>query len=279
MKKVSLKNLSITKIKSSIENNRWAIGAVLIGTIVGFTSVYLCTHLHLIIFGFNIAYIVSPLIAGFTETIIAKRKHGHSTGAISAILVFITINIWGYAFPQDPITLNFLTLAGIGLAIQAAFPILINYIIFVFFLGSLTYVLGYLGKVFADVLDKVGRKPKSEDSAHEDGPMPLKTTVTSTIEVDGNKVAEYLGLVNGAALVGFKEQNGSNLDKVSKKMDKDPEKDLEKAIYRAVQNMDSEAAAMGADAVLEVQIEYINVGGIAGSGLMVNTIGNAVKFE
>ena len=72
--------------------------------------------------------------------------------------------------------------------------------------------------------------------------MPLKTTVTSTIEVDGNKVAEYLGLVNGAALVGFKEQNGSNLDKVSKKMDKDPEKDLEKAIYRAVQNMDSEGS-------------------------------------
>ena len=46
-------------------------------------------------------YITSPLMAGFVETIIARNKYGKSTGAISAILTFILINLWGWFFPWD----------------------------------------------------------------------------------------------------------------------------------------------------------------------------------
>ena len=62
---------SVTK---SIIEKRWAITAIVLGILVGFFSAYLCIYFHLIIFGFNIMYIVSPLAAGFVETVIAREK-------------------------------------------------------------------------------------------------------------------------------------------------------------------------------------------------------------
>ncbi len=121
---------------------RWAIAAIVIGFLVGFSSAVICVVFHLIIFGFNIMYILSPLSAGLVETIIARRKYGRSTGAISALLTFLVINIYGWFFPgwhypKAPVTLSFITLIAIVLTIDAAFPIFTRYVLIVVVLGSL----------------------------------------------------------------------------------------------------------------------------------------------
>ena len=44
-------------------------------------------------------YIVSPLLAGVVESYIAIKKYGKSTGAISALLTFLLINLYGWVLP------------------------------------------------------------------------------------------------------------------------------------------------------------------------------------
>ena len=86
-------------VKKFLIEKRWALFAILLGTILGFGSAIICIAWNLVIFGFNIMYIVSPLLAGFVETFIASRKYGRSTGAISALLTFFLINGYGWFGP------------------------------------------------------------------------------------------------------------------------------------------------------------------------------------
>ena len=57
-----------------LNRKRWALIAIIVGTVAGLGSALICIVWNLVIFGFNIMYIVSPLIAGFAETFIARRK-------------------------------------------------------------------------------------------------------------------------------------------------------------------------------------------------------------
>ncbi len=86
--------------------------------------------------------------AGFVETVIARRKYGKSTGAISAILTFIIINIYGWILlgiiTNNPAELSLITIIAIILTIQAAFPILMNYILFVVGLGIIKKLVAFL---------------------------------------------------------------------------------------------------------------------------------------
>jgi len=142
---------------SSLNNNswyvkRWALIAILIGTVAGLGSAVLCVVWNLVIFGFNIMYIISPLIAGFAETFIARRKYGKSTGAISALITFILINAYGWLapgwfYPKEPVSLSIITIIAIGLMIQAAFPILINYILFVVVVGIFIRMVALPAKI------------------------------------------------------------------------------------------------------------------------------------
>jgi len=133
---------------SELRSYRWAILAVLAGLAAGLASAAVSVKLELIIFGFNIMYIVSPLLAGFMESYVAGRKYGASTGALSAILVFFAVNIYGWLFPAEPIQWNVFTVGGLLLAFQAAFPTTVNFIL----AAAITYALGLLGKGLGDRL-------------------------------------------------------------------------------------------------------------------------------
>ena len=127
---------------------RWAVLAVLAGLAAGLTSAVVSVRFQLVIFGFNIMYIISPLLAGFVESYIAGRKYGASTGALSAILVFLSVNIYGWLFPTEPIQWNVFTVGGLLLAFQAAFPTTVNFIL----AAAIMYALGLLGKGMGDRL-------------------------------------------------------------------------------------------------------------------------------
>ncbi|MGB9937260.1 MAG: YbjQ family protein [Methanobacterium sp.] len=265
----------LLSIKNHLTKNRWGYTAIIIGTLLGFISAVLCVRLNLVIFGFNVMFIISPLIAGFSEAYIARKKHGKSTGAISALLIFIIINIYGWFFPKDPITLNLFTLGGIALTIQAAVPILVNYLLFVVFVGTITYVIGLLGNFLARITGKpvsVPEEPKSPDIPQ------MELLFTSVPLVEGKNIKKHFGTISAESIVKDDEEKSSLLDKIIPKKSNGLVYKLGKARNEALKNLEDMAKEMGANAVLNVTMNYESIGGLKGATMVVTVTGNAVLY-
>jgi len=284
MATAEVKNL-LASVKNFLIEKKWAFGAIFIGVLVGFLSAVICVRGNLVIFGFNIMFIVSPLIAGYVEAYVARRKYGKSTGAISALLIFIIINAYSWLFPKDPIVLNLFTLGGLALMIQAAFPILINYILFVVFLGTLTWVIGYLGNFLSRMTDKIIRRSPEDESnqakADQETVIPdfldtLEAPILTIPYVGKGKIVKHLGMVVGEAMVGEKGSKGISKIVSQDKLD---EMELKKAREGAIANLLEEAEKLGGNTVIEVLIEYNSVGGLSGSATLVTATGTAVVYE
>ncbi len=102
-------------------------------------------------------------------------------------------------------------------------------------------------------------------------------TTTSTIE--GRPVATYLGVVTGEVIVGaniFKDLFAGIRDIVGGRSGA-YESSLRDARETALKELADEARALGADAVLGIDIDY-EVLGQGGSMLMVSASGTAVKL-
>jgi len=102
--------------------------------------------------------------------------------------------------------------------------------------------------------------------------------VTTTPSVEGKAVREYLGVVAGEAILGaniFKDF-GAGIRDVIGGRSAGYEKDLKKARETALAEMQQAAEALGANAVLSVDIDYET---LKGSMLMVTASGTAVKVE
>lgn len=103
--------------------------------------------------------------------------------------------------------------------------------------------------------------------------------VTTTPTVEGRKVAQYLGIVTGEAIMGanlFKDLFASIRDIVGGRSAA-YEQELIRAKDMALQEMQERAAAKGADAVIGIDLDY-EVLGQNNSMLMVSASGTAVKL-
>jgi uncharacterized protein YbjQ (UPF0145 family) len=104
--------------------------------------------------------------------------------------------------------------------------------------------------------------------------------ITTTPNVEGKRIVEYYGVVTGEAIIG------ANIIKDVLAVVRDIvggrsaayEKELGKAREIAMQEMTERAVALGGNAIVGVDLDYETVGG-AGSMLMVNASGTAVKIE
>jgi uncharacterized protein YbjQ (UPF0145 family) len=274
----------ISRIKNYLINKRWGIVAILIGAAAGLISAFICVKGNIAIFGFNISFIISPLIAGYVETYVSQKKYGKTTGAISAILIFFLINIVAWVFPAEPITLNILTLGGLGLFVQAAFPIFINYLLFVVFLGTLTYVIGYLGTIISKATFKItGNEKYSEESLDDLGELEsidlekFNVIATTTSIIPGKKISENLGTIEGFHI--FKPHTK---DISKRKTDLENLKifhQMEFARKTALARIMEATNEKGANGVVDVEIDYTDIGGITGNEILVNISGTAIKFE
>lgn len=282
----------MASIKKSLVEKRWAYVAIFLGFLVGFLSAYLCIIWHLIIFGFNIMYIISPLIAGVVETVIARRKYGKSTGAISALLTFLLINIYGWFLPgtfvdptKEPASLSFITIIAIILTLQAAFPTLINYILIVIGLGIVKKFIGFLVYIPSLFIRKppkaiIKEKIVAEPSVFESFLEELSTPISSVSPIEGKKIKKYVGLVAGEAVAKEKEVEGrvSKLTKIIEPTLLD-DMHLGEARKIAISRMLEEAKSIGANDVIEVVINYVSMGGLQGSALIVTATGTAVIVQ
>jgi uncharacterized protein YbjQ (UPF0145 family) len=103
--------------------------------------------------------------------------------------------------------------------------------------------------------------------------------VTTTSMLDNAKVVKYIGLVSGEAILGaniFRDLFAGIRDIVGGRSAA-YESELRKAKEIAVQEMQQQAASLGANAVIGVDLDYETVGG--GTMLMVSASGTAVVIE
>jgi uncharacterized protein YbjQ (UPF0145 family) len=104
--------------------------------------------------------------------------------------------------------------------------------------------------------------------------------LTTTSVIDGKRIVTYHGLVSGEAILGaniFKDIFAGIRDIVGGRS-ATYEKELERAKNLAIQEMVDQAQAMGANAVLAIDLDYETVGQ-GGSMLMVSASGTAVTYS
>lgn len=104
--------------------------------------------------------------------------------------------------------------------------------------------------------------------------------ITTTHHLDGKEIEAYLGIVVGEAVMGanlFSDLFASIRDIVGGRSGS-YEDELTKARKIAFAELEAEARALGANAVLAVDIDY-QVVGSKGSMLMVSISGTAVRYR
>lgn len=106
--------------------------------------------------------------------------------------------------------------------------------------------------------------------------------VSTTPTLEGKKMVEYLGLVSGEAILGaniFKDIFAGIRDIVGGRSGA-YEQELRSAKQIALDEMVEQAQALGANAVVGVDLDYETIGvGSAGNMLMVSASGTAVVIE
>lgn len=104
--------------------------------------------------------------------------------------------------------------------------------------------------------------------------------LTTTNTVEGKRVVHYYGVVSGETIIGaniFRDFFASIRDIVGGRSSS-YEQVLREAKATALKELQDEAAALGANAVIGIDLDYETVGG-NGSMLMVTASGTAVYME
>ena len=104
--------------------------------------------------------------------------------------------------------------------------------------------------------------------------------VTTTPIIEGKRIIRYYGIVSGETIIGanvFRDFLAGIRDFVGGRSGA-YEEVLRQAKDAAIREMEEQAARLGANAVIGVDLDYETVGG-SGSMLMVTATGTAVTIE
>ena len=106
--------------------------------------------------------------------------------------------------------------------------------------------------------------------------------VLTTPSIEGKKIVSYLGMVSGEAIMGaniFRDFFAGIRDIVGGRSGA-YEEELRRAKEIAIEEMTEEARALGANAVIGVDLDYETISmGKGGNMLMVSASGTAVVYE
>ncbi|MBA3612552.1 MAG: heavy metal-binding domain-containing protein [Nitrospirales bacterium] len=104
--------------------------------------------------------------------------------------------------------------------------------------------------------------------------------LTTTHNVEGHQIKDYLGVVAGEAILGtnFFKDFFANIRDIVGGRSGAYEKELRRAREIAFQEIQEEALRVGANAIVGIDLDY-EVMGETGSMLMVSISGTAVRVE
>ncbi len=254
------------------------IFSVSMGIIVGLISVYIFVHFNLAIFGINLCIFISPLISGFVETFISKKLTNSTTGAISAIFLFVITNIIGWLFPTNPIQFNIFTFGGLLVMLQAAFPLAVNYILIGLFF-SIVYVFGFIGQKIASLF--------TQDI------ITLTTTEIQEFDVEEDvliltnqpdlPIKEYHGLIFVENIIEFDQKPKNEIIKYMGSTLEQKEL-LKQQDYIIAQNfilnsLKIKAKEVNANAVIDIEIDYTNYNLQIPPDVLITAYGTAVTLD
>ena len=264
--------------KKLIKDRFFLILSIFTGLLVGLLVTAICALCRLRIFGVNLDIFIAPVVAGFVETFVSNYTRNKSSGAISAIILFIFTNGIGWLFPSQPLTFNIFTVGGFLLMLQAAFPLMVNYLIIgVFFL--FTYLFGLLGGLFVYRFNKNEITPMQVSD--------IKDVDRLGVKVFNNRpdfpIKEYHGLVFAEDVVDFDEKNYAERLKYmgSSIQNKSLLKQQDYALARKyiLHNLEKEAIKLNANAIVELQIEYTNYNQQIPPDVIIAAYGTAVTID
>lgn len=253
--------------------------SIAVGTVLGLIVVMLCYRYHLYIFGVNICIFVAPIVAGFVETYMSKYLVNRSSGAISSIILFVATNGIGWLFPQQPLTFNIFTVGGFLLMLQAAFPLLINYLLIgVYF--SVIYVLGLAGSGVSSVIHKKRNIHPLKVGNIEYIP---KLNVPIFNNCPDVPIKKYNGLIFSESILEFEdkpyddqlEYMGSRIEGKLLIKSKDYEKSKKYVLYK----LQEEAIKIDANAIIDVELEYTNYNQQLPPDIVIAAYGTAVTMD
>ncbi|HEV2108080.1 MAG TPA: heavy metal-binding domain-containing protein [Thermomicrobiales bacterium] len=104
--------------------------------------------------------------------------------------------------------------------------------------------------------------------------------LTTTSHLDGRPISQYLGIVSGEAIMGaniFRDVFAGVRDVIGGRSGA-YEKELRKAKDIAIEEMTEQATALGANAIIGIDLDYETLGANGGM-LMVTASGTAVRCE
>jgi len=276
--------------KDKIKEITYTTVFIAIGTAIGVISLILFYLFKIDIFGFNLGLIFSPLIAGYSETYLAEKFYGKTTGAVSAFILFFITVLYGFIYINSGLGLNLITIGSAAIILQAAFPIFINYFLIVVLLGVLSYTLDFFKKfidynlIFLKKLYyKILRKEYVEETSEMDydkdmgriniNKLGIQFSTTSSI-LDMN-IKEFKGIYEGEILIQTKK---SLMKDKKAKEDEILIKNLEKAKEQAIVNLSNNAKKEGCDCILDLDIKYDTLSSLKEDNIHIIARGTGVKL-
>jgi len=284
---MAFKRLEKKKIKEYLV----ATFSIAIGSLIGLISLFLFYKYEIAIFGFNIGLILSPIIAGYTETKLAKLIHGKTTGAVSAFILFAVTVLYGFIYKNTELGLNLITFGASAVILQAAFPILVNYFLIVVILGIISYIFGFFKNILKYIhfyLRELYYKILNKEYIDETGKMDydkdmdrvnindLGVLFLSTTSIPGKEIKEFKGIYEGKILI----KNQKSLLNIEDKLKADTLiKNLRKARQQALINLANQAKKENCDAILDLTIEFDTLGGLTEDNIHIVVRGTGVKLS
>lgn len=279
-----------SKRNKNIKYIREAVLCITIATVIGLIVYQLFLYFKLAIFGWNIGLIFAPLVAGYVETILARRIIGEDIGAISAFLLFAYTTFYSFILKNPTLGMNFITIGSIAVILQAAFPTLVNYLIITIGLGTILYIFG----VFKKLTRIIYRKIKSfvytnflEKTIEEEPVVDFTFD-----EMKSNEMINSLDFIfitstdiSNQRVINLGQHHATVIIKKAKIGSKTPEEfeqetmhNIKKGKDECIVNLVDKIKAAGGNGIIDLDIQYSLVG-LGGESYEVTALGMGIYLS